>query len=80
MEFVRGMGPTLGEVVVGPDASNYVVLLIPTGKQIPVNAGKVRLVQKAATPAAGAGSDKAVAVKLPGNRGNADGILYPSTC
>ena len=137
VEFVTGMGPTLGEVVEGPDPSNYILLRIPTGKQLPVNAGKVRLVQKAGTPnaainageevswvdanvrekgnvvkvngnwcqvktptattigwieckslrtaaqaakpadkpAAGTGSQKAVAIKLPGNWENSDGMM-----
>lgn len=137
VEFVTGMGPTLGEVVEGPDPSNYILLRIPTGKQLPVNAGKVRLVQKAGTPnaainageevswvdanvrekgnvvkvngnwcqvktptattigwieckslrtaaqaakpadkpAAGTGSQTAVAIKLPGNWENSDGIV-----
>jgi hypothetical protein len=138
VEIVSGMGPTLGEVIDGPDPSNYILLQIPTGKKVPVNAGKVRLVQKAGTPnaainagepvswvdgnvrengnvvkvngdwcqvksptattigwveckslrtaaqtaapkaadkpTAGAGADKAVAIKLPGNWENADGM------
>jgi hypothetical protein len=50
VEFTSGLGPTLAEIVVGPDASGYVVIRIPTGKQIPVNTQKLRLVQKAGTP------------------------------
>ncbi|HZR01609.1 MAG TPA: hypothetical protein VFA81_00365 [Burkholderiales bacterium] len=50
VEYVSGLGPTLAEVVVGPDASGYVVLLLPTGKQVPVNTQKLRLVQSAGTP------------------------------
>jgi hypothetical protein len=50
VEFTSGLGPTLAEIVVGPDAGGYVVIRIPTGKQIPVNSQKLRLVQKAGTP------------------------------
>jgi hypothetical protein len=50
VEVTTGLGPTLAEIVVGPDASSYVVIQIPTGKQIPVNTQKLRLVQKAGTP------------------------------
>jgi hypothetical protein len=50
VEYVSGLGPTLAEIVVGPDASGYVVLLLPTGKQVPVNTQKLRLVQSAGTP------------------------------
>ncbi len=50
VEIVTGLGPTLAEIVVGPDASSYVVIQLPTGKQIPVNTQKLRLVQKAGTP------------------------------
>ena len=50
VEVVSGLGPTLAEIVVGPDASGYVVIRIPTGKEIPVNTQKLRLVQKAGTP------------------------------
>ena len=61
MEIVTGMGPTLAEVVEGPDPSNYILLRIPTGKQIPVNVSKVRLVQKAGTPNAAINAGEAVA-------------------
>lgn len=50
VEYVSGLGPTLAEIVDGPDPSGYVVLLLPTGKQIPVNTQKLRLVQSAGTP------------------------------
>jgi hypothetical protein len=50
VEFVSGLGPTLAEIVVGPDASGYVVILLPTGKQIPVSTQKLRLMQSADTP------------------------------
>mgnify|MGYP006337187287 FL=1 len=50
VEVTTGLGPSLAEIVVGPDASSYVVIQIPTGKQIPVNTQKLRLVQKAGTP------------------------------
>ena len=50
VEIVSGLGPTLAEIVVGPDASGYVVIQLPTGIQVPVNTQKLRLVQKAGTP------------------------------
>ena len=50
VEYVSGLGPTLAEIVVGPDASGYVVILLPTGKEVPVNTQKLRLVQSAGTP------------------------------
>jgi hypothetical protein len=50
VEVTTGLGPTLAEIVVGPDAGGYVVIQVPTGKQIPVNTQKLRLVQKAGTP------------------------------
>ncbi|MSQ58188.1 MAG: hypothetical protein EXR36_00650 [Betaproteobacteria bacterium] len=50
VELTTGMGPTLAEVIAEPDAPGYVLLLIPSGKQVPVNTQKLRLVQKAGTP------------------------------
>lgn len=50
VEIVTGLGPTLAEVVTGPDPSGYVVIRVPTGKEIPVNTQKLRLVQRAGTP------------------------------
>ncbi len=50
VEYGSGLGPTLAEIVVGPDPSGYVVVLLPTGKQVPVNTQKLRLVQSAGTP------------------------------
>ncbi len=50
VEFTSGLGPTLAEIVEGPDASGYVVILLPTGKRVPVNTQKLRLVQVAGTP------------------------------
>ena len=50
VEYVSGLGPTLAEIVVDPDASGYVVILLPTGKEVPVNTQKLRLVQSAGTP------------------------------
>jgi hypothetical protein len=50
VEYGSGLGPTLAEIVVGPDPSGYVVVLLPTGKQVPVNTQKLRLVQRAGTP------------------------------
>jgi hypothetical protein len=50
VELVTGLGPTLAEIVEGPDASGFVVIALPTGKKVPVNAQKLRLVQSAGTP------------------------------
>ncbi len=50
VEFTSGLGATLAEIVTGPDASGYVMIRIPTGKEIPVNTQKLRLVQRAGTP------------------------------
>jgi hypothetical protein len=50
VEYVSGLGPTLAEIIVEPDPSGYVVVLLPTGKQVPVNTQKLRLVQSAGTP------------------------------
>lgn len=50
VEVVTGLGPTLAEIVEGPDPSGYVVISLPTGKQIPVNTQKLRLVQSAGAP------------------------------
>jgi hypothetical protein len=50
VEVTSGLGPTLAEVVTGPDPSGYVVIRVPTGKEMPVNTQKLRLVQPAGTP------------------------------
>lgn len=50
VEYVSGLGPTLAEIIIGPDASGYVVILLPTGKQVPVSTQKLRLLQSAGTP------------------------------
>jgi hypothetical protein len=50
VEIVTGLGPTLAEVVTPPDPSGYVVIRVPTGKEMPVNTQKLRLVQRAGTP------------------------------
>ncbi|MFN0039348.1 MAG: hypothetical protein ACKVP2_07550 [Burkholderiales bacterium] len=50
VEFTSGLGPTLAEIVEGPDPSGYVVIAVPTGKRLPVNTQKLRLIQKAGTP------------------------------
>ena len=50
VELVTGLGPTLAEIVEGPDASGFVVISLPTGKKVPVNTQKLRLVQSAGTP------------------------------
>ena len=50
VEVVTGLGPTLAEIVEGPDPSGYVVIALPTGKKVPVNTQKLRPVQSAGTP------------------------------
>lgn len=60
VEFTSGLGPTLAEIVEGPDPSGYVVILLPTGKQVPVNTQKLRLVQPAGTPNASTAVGEAV--------------------
>ncbi len=50
VELVTGLGPTLAEVIVEPDASGYVTIELPTGKKVPVNTQKLRLKQAAGTP------------------------------
>lgn len=50
VELVTGLGPTLAEIVEGPDPSGFVVISLPTGKKVPVNTQKLRLVQSAGTP------------------------------
>jgi hypothetical protein len=50
VELVTGLGPTVAEIVEGPDASGFVVISLPTGKKVPVNTQKLRLVQSAGTP------------------------------
>ncbi|MCC7546292.1 MAG: hypothetical protein IT532_00855 [Burkholderiales bacterium] len=51
-EYVSGMGPTVGEVTVGPDESGYVVLSVPGAGEVPVHASKLRLLQRGGKPAA----------------------------
>jgi hypothetical protein len=50
VEVTTGLGTTLAEIVTGPDPSGYVVIRVPTGKEMPVNTQKLRLVQRAGTP------------------------------
>lgn len=50
VEFVSGLGPTLAEIETAPDAAGYVVIALPTGKKVPVNTSKLRLIQRAGTP------------------------------
>ena len=50
VEFTSGLGPTLAEIVEGPDPSGYVVISLPTGKRVPVSTQKLRLIQSAGTP------------------------------
>jgi hypothetical protein len=44
VEYTSAFGPTMGEVITGPDPSNYYLLAIPG------HAEKMRLVQRAGTP------------------------------
>lgn len=50
VEVVTGLGPTLAELQALPDAAGYVVIQLPTGKQMPVNISKLRLIQAAGAP------------------------------
>jgi hypothetical protein len=54
------LGPALAEIVAEPDASGYVLIQLPTGKRVPVNTQKLRLVQKAGTPNAAIDAGAAV--------------------
>jgi hypothetical protein len=60
VELVTGLGPILAEVVVAPDASGYVTIQLPTGKQVPVNTQKLRLIQPAGKPNAAVATGAAV--------------------
>ncbi len=60
VEIVTGMGPTLAELLVLPDAAGYVTIVLPTGKQIPVNMSKLRLIQAAGAPNAAIASGESV--------------------
>lgn len=51
-EYTSGMGPTVGEVLEGPDPSGYYVLAIPGSGPRPINGNKLRLVQRAGAPKA----------------------------
>lgn len=50
VEFTTGMGPMLGEVINGPDPSNYYMVLVPGKGEVPMNGAKLRLIQSAGTP------------------------------
>ena len=50
VEFTTGMGPMLGEVLNGPDPSNYYGILIPSRGEKPINGAKLRLIQRADAP------------------------------
>lgn len=60
VEVVTGLGPTLAELLVLPDAAGYVTIQLPTGKQMPVNISKLRLIQAAGAPNAAIASGEAV--------------------
>lgn len=49
-EYTSGFGPTVGEVVDGPDPSGYYVLNVPGSGPVPINGNKLRLVQRSGTP------------------------------
>lgn len=51
-EYVSGLGPMLGEVLSGPDASSYYLLLVPSAGEVPIHATKLRLVQRGGAPKA----------------------------
>ena len=50
VEFTTGMGPMLGEVLNGPDPSNYYGILVPSRGEKPINGAKLRLIQRADAP------------------------------
>lgn len=50
VEFTTGMGPMLGEIINGPDASNYYGVLVPSKGEKPINVAKLRLIQSAGAP------------------------------
>jgi hypothetical protein len=47
VEYVSALGPMMGEVISGPDASNYYLLAIPGRDDFPIHADKLRVVQHA---------------------------------
>jgi len=49
-EFTSGLGPMIGEVIGGPDASGYYQLLVPRKGEVPINGNKLRLVQRNGAP------------------------------
>ncbi len=60
VEFTTGMGPMLGEVLNGPDPSNYYGILVPPKSEKPINGAKLRLIQRAGTPNAAIAAGAAV--------------------
>ena len=50
VEFTTGMGPMLGEVINGPDPSNYYGILVPSRGEKPINGAKLRLIERAGAP------------------------------
>ena len=60
VEFTTGMGPMLGEVLNGPDPSNYYGILIPSRGEKPINGAKLRLIQRAGVPNAAIATGAAV--------------------
>jgi hypothetical protein len=60
VEYTSAFGPTLGEVITGPDPSNYYLLAIPGQEDFAIRADKLRLVQRAGTPDAAMNVGEAV--------------------
>jgi hypothetical protein len=50
VEYLSPFGPTLGEVLSGPDPSSYYLLAIPGKEDFAIHADKLRVVQRAGTP------------------------------
>lgn len=51
-EFTSGMGPTIGEVIDGPDPFGFYILSIPGAGEKPINGNKLSLIQRAGAPKA----------------------------
>lgn len=67
VEFTTGMGPMLGEVLNGPDQSNYYGILVPSRGEKPINGSKLRLIQRAGAPNASFKPGDAVEFRGDGN-------------
>ena len=60
VEFTTGLGPMFGEVLNGPDQSNYYGILVPSKGEKPINGAKLRLIQRAGAPNAAIATGAAV--------------------